>query len=282
MKRQGFTLVEMLVVIGIVAVIIGIAVPVLVVARQKSTNARIQADMASIAIALSAYKADFGDFPRVEEARKFPAAINIPNDLFNPAYISGAELLCWSLVGPYGQTGGGGFTPGDGADGSGFRLNPSGRGQVYASYLNAERFRWGKDATFSRYPALLDYADKQILYFTSRPGQRTMSTITVGGVDYQAQDVCDPAKGYVSRGSASIWDLRDNEAAFAASPFDAPQRLQKFAQVMGNRDGTGVIAYQIQAGQVLMNEQPITAPFVLLAAGTDNLYGTSDDILVTP
>jgi prepilin-type N-terminal cleavage/methylation domain-containing protein len=275
MKRRAFTLVEVLVVIGIVVLIIGIAAPALVAARKGAAKARIQSDLQTIAVALSAYKADFGDIPRIAENQKAPGSSPIVNDLANPNYVYGAELLCWALVGPYEMFGPGGFDPGDGANGPGFRSRRSMgpgpdrvlgtaddviAGQVYAPYLNAERFRFGRDPVFRRYHALLDYDDKQILYFAKRPG----STVA---------DANNPATGYAGRGHLPMWDLRENEPPFARTLTDAPERLTRFRETLGNKAATGVLGY---------GEQAIVAEFLLLAAGADNLYGTADDILVFP
>ncbi|MCI0651141.1 MAG: type II secretion system GspH family protein [Planctomycetes bacterium] len=59
----GFTLVEVLVVIGIIVLLAGIAMPALNLARKHSMKKVARTDMNAIAVAVGAYESDFGDFP---------------------------------------------------------------------------------------------------------------------------------------------------------------------------------------------------------------------------
>jgi prepilin-type N-terminal cleavage/methylation domain-containing protein len=64
-KRQhrGFTLVEILVVIGIIVLLIGITVPIYEKARKQAVRSRVAADLQSIATGLEAYYADWNVYP---------------------------------------------------------------------------------------------------------------------------------------------------------------------------------------------------------------------------
>jgi prepilin-type N-terminal cleavage/methylation domain-containing protein len=64
-SRRGFTLVELLVVIGIIVLLIGILLPMIARAMRQGNRARIASDLNAISAALDAYKADFGDYPRL-------------------------------------------------------------------------------------------------------------------------------------------------------------------------------------------------------------------------
>ena len=63
-SRHAFTLVELLVVIGIIVVIASIGIPMGFKAYRAGERARTQADLNSITVALEAFRADWGDYPR--------------------------------------------------------------------------------------------------------------------------------------------------------------------------------------------------------------------------
>jgi type II secretory pathway pseudopilin PulG len=85
---------ELLVVIGIVALMFALLMPVLSMVRRQADSTRATAQLASIETALNAYQSDFGDIPRF--SRDDP---NFPNPL-NSAPDRGARLLARALFGP--------------------------------------------------------------------------------------------------------------------------------------------------------------------------------------
>lgn len=286
----GFSLVELLVVIGIIVLLIGLALVALAVGRTKAEQARMASDLQAIAVALDAYKADFGDYPRIMESppagvfpvtpHKFslPLTPLNPIDLANAQCISGAELLCWALVGPYEATPTADFTsamanaaanpkfpisafgfppsniqPGDAAAGPGFRLNASGRGQVYASYLNIERFKIGRQTGYERYLAILDSQKMPILYFPMNPRP--------AGAGWTA---------IADRSTAATYDLRDNEAPFLRSTdVSSAAPLNRMLVMLGDRNLNGVIDV---GGEIPLP----TLPYLLWSAGPDGLYGPTN------
>src|SRR4051794_24350654 len=64
-NRHGFTLTEMLVVIGVLVLVAGLLLPMLTRAYRQSSRARTAADLQAIAAGLEAYKQDFGDYPDI-------------------------------------------------------------------------------------------------------------------------------------------------------------------------------------------------------------------------
>src|SRR6476646_5365944 len=117
-KSRGFTLIEILVVIGIILVLAGILLPMLIKAYSYADKSKGAADLQSIALALENYRQDCGDYPRPY------------NDTTN---YRGARALCQALVAP-------GTAAQDGADGLGFRVR-TGMGQVKGPYLQMDRFK---------------------------------------------------------------------------------------------------------------------------------------------
>jgi len=59
----GFTLIEMLVVIAIIAILAGILLPVLAAAKEKARVAQAKSEVRSIAAMIAAYQADYSTYP---------------------------------------------------------------------------------------------------------------------------------------------------------------------------------------------------------------------------
>ena len=63
MKHRYFTLVELLTVIAVIAILAGIAIPVVVGMQSKGRETSARADMNAIKMALTQFKADYSIFP---------------------------------------------------------------------------------------------------------------------------------------------------------------------------------------------------------------------------
>ena len=92
-KPNAFTLVELLVVIGIIVLLIGILLPAISRAMRAAHRTRIASDLNAISAALDAYKADFGDYPRIvyQDSSTYSGTFNGTG--------SGAETLGKALMG---------------------------------------------------------------------------------------------------------------------------------------------------------------------------------------
>lgn len=82
MKHRFFTLVELLTVIAVIAILAGIAVPVVIGMQSKGKETSARADMNAIKLALTQFKADYSIFP---VAQPSPAA----DTLLKAAFKSG-------------------------------------------------------------------------------------------------------------------------------------------------------------------------------------------------
>lgn len=65
-KSKGFTLIELMVVISIIALLSSIVLASIRTARQRADNTKIVSEMKSLQTALELYKARFGIYPNVE------------------------------------------------------------------------------------------------------------------------------------------------------------------------------------------------------------------------
>jgi prepilin-type N-terminal cleavage/methylation domain-containing protein len=122
--RKGFTLLELLVVIGCMVILIGILLPVLNRVRREAQITEQKSDFQTITAALEHYRQDFGDYPR---NILWQTEMYLGSSSGNLQYPQPAPTLTLAaaLLGPgpaVSQTPlGGVFEAGDGADGTGFR-----------------------------------------------------------------------------------------------------------------------------------------------------------------
>jgi len=68
MKRRGFTLIELMVVIAIIIILAAIAIPNYLNMTKRAKNSRVQSDMATLATGLETFKTDWGAYPKVAKA----------------------------------------------------------------------------------------------------------------------------------------------------------------------------------------------------------------------
>lgn len=137
-RPTAFTLVELLIVIGVIGILVGILIPTVIYAMKKGARTKLAADLQAIAAALDHYKADHGDYPRPD--------LNASNQWT----ATGAVVLGRALVGPAAQNV-------DGKDGPGFRLRGT-QGRVYGPYIELTNFKMNGEV-------ILDSLGNPILYY---------------------------------------------------------------------------------------------------------------------
>jgi prepilin-type N-terminal cleavage/methylation domain-containing protein len=168
-SRRAFTLAEMLVVIGIIAVLASITLVVLGKARRSADRSMIAFQMQTITVGLNAYQTDFSAFP-ITTTKATPATSD-PDYEINRDGLRGARTLCKALMGAceaYNTT-----IPAhhDGKNGLGFGVvGRSGvpqyepgtneiRGKTYGPYLAADKFKVANSATL---PITIDGTDYKV------------------------------------------------------------------------------------------------------------------------
>lgn len=151
-KKYGFTLIEMLVVIAIIAILAGLLLPALSGARERARRTTCMNNLRQLGVAFEMYAEDFYErFPTVDSSGK-PSSLYSKQKSIYPNYINQAKVFwCPSSVRRYskaevgGQTIYGHLLPPDGDITGGYSLDPNGnpesdktwfdyRNEWYASY----------------------------------------------------------------------------------------------------------------------------------------------------
>jgi prepilin-type N-terminal cleavage/methylation domain-containing protein len=265
-RPRAFTLVELLVVIGIIVVLAGILLPMIGRAWRAATRTATANDLQAVATALAAYKQDWNDYPRVRFAADVTRAdysvARGSDDLkWRPNPQTGAEVLCFALMG---MAPGTDATPSagfrsrqDGADGPGFRprrtLGADGTagnaddltGKIYPPYLPPDRFKTGAkedqfavstDPDLVLHFSILDRSNMPILYFPASPSKPNVTVMgaTAPNAPYVDAAYATPAMDDNSEGSRYdgddnlVWFYDDAYAAMASNTtFTMPANAQK-------------------------------------------------------
>lgn len=241
---RGFTLIELIVVAGVIVLLASLLVPMLAKAYKSSVRSRMLADLHVLSQGLEAYKLDQRDYPRIYA--------NPANQNTDPR-VDGAILLCWALIAPGPDIIAGGQPGGDGANGPGFRQRGT-SGTVYGPYVAPEKFRMGLPADGSPSSdnlrtAILDRNDKPIYYCPARPN----------GASYINQP-----GGFVADYSGTGMQPMYDHAYFIDPNQNPVIDLAVMQHALGDANANGYIDNGEQAA--------FTGPYILWAAGVDQNY----------
>lgn len=306
-SRCGFTLIELLITIGIIAALIGILLPTLSHIRKRATRIAMASDLQAIESALDQYKADFGDYPRVEYTPGITSAADRPEPP------TGAQILCWALIGPAPIYEAGApanqHPKQDGADGPGFRTriskdsagNPVGAGKVFGPYLPADKFHMANPALPTDKSqsvllwTLLDSNNIPILYAPASPKHLNPRDTTSATPVYIGQTTAAAPQ------QTFIWDLTDilgdltspnttavenNEGVtsnlFTRTGDSNPSKaaVYRVSALLGDTTGSGGTG--LPDGRITDSETPAyTGPFLLWMAGPDEKFGPEPETTFT-
>ncbi|MDT8300854.1 MAG: type II secretion system protein [Sedimentisphaerales bacterium] len=271
-KRTGFTIVELLAALGIIALMVSLLIPALNVVRNKAKETKQRAQFMTINLALEAFKNDYGDYP--------------PSD-WTPAQFTGdycgaqklAEaLIGWDLLGFHPKSDFRSNGRNDNLDYIYDVNNPVYFDQRKGPYLElatTSAFRLGNFSAF--YPGLYNN--------TAPLAPNTFVLCDVFGNNKVTLSNGKTAKAgapilyYRANSSGKtiyeIYNALDNDAIVNVKQ-TADAKIHALADPGGN--------YQYFYNYIL--DPKITArpwpyrpdSYILISAGADGLYGTGDDV----
>lgn len=271
--RHGFTLIEVLVVMGIILLLVAILLPAINGAYKQAIRGQMMSDLNELSRALDTYKAEFGNYPRTGSSG-----------------VSGPKLMCWALVAPgpqsedgFGQMNGSALAvPDNGAPG--FRVHAiippavagttqPAQGKVYGPYISVDRFLVGTLYDPNQYPSKVAVAPN---VYPVPSGYAINSGDSEIGDRYHhvilyipTYPNVPPAKMVVDQFNpgttpTSYYNYKDFSGYLDS--VSASQLTQKaFSYAVGDTDGD----YMIGKGETLTTN----SPYILWSAGPDGVFG---------
>lgn len=318
--RRGFTLVELLTVIGIIVLLVSILMPVVSSVRQKAHATDTSALLANIASGIQRYYADFNAYPGPLHNSQIynpttaitmaPPQPGQPATTLDPHVITMPENLVLGLLGGLKP----GTTPGTvmydpSLVGTGPRsLNPL-QPKSFPAYMDrvslsdGDYYEGANNANAPDNPkdsAIPEFLDKfpsgmPILYLRAKVGAPGIASDAVG--DQQQQYDLKQIKAYTDSNIGVGRDLPESEYEGSGVSYaqhkhglrtvNPTASIYKTSQQQQNPGQGTAYAYPYDLYAFLRHPTMPNTPrqkdsFLLISAGIDRVYGTKDDIQYPP
>ena len=303
-KKYGFTMIELLTVIGIIALLVGLLIPTLKMVNTGAKEAKQKAQLTAIELALTAFRNDYGDYPpsswQLDSSGK-------PIMNYSGAQMLAEALLGWDLIGfhPKSAWRAYGYDKNDGAmtyDPDRTRVDPADgvlmtlkeRKEHYLEHSTANAFRLGNIS--SNKPGLFDdtsesklapdtyvlcdvfgikrivlaqgqifTAGTPILYYKTNTSSKQHRTASPFSRIYNAFD------------NAELIDLGKMKRKITDKDVEHPLKdvagLDNFPEFYGFITDPKLITTSLPNGWPYRPDS-----YILISAGADGEYGTTDDI----
>ena len=272
-KRTGFTVVELLAALGIIALMVGLLIPALSMVRRTAKETKQKAQFTTIGLALTVFKNDYGDYPRSDWL--LPSARG--SDYCGSQKLTEA-LLGWDLLGFHPKSD---FRSNGRNDNGVFIYDANNpvffdqRRDPYLELATTDAFRLGNISI--RYPGMFN-------------NTRPLAPNTFVLCDVFGAKKVMLANGETVRAGTPILYYRANTSG------------KTIREIYNVQDNDAIVQIKQQADN---REHPLTRPagqfqyfydyirdpkisarawpyrpdsYILISAGADGLYGTGDDI----
>jgi prepilin-type N-terminal cleavage/methylation domain-containing protein len=267
-RRTGFTLVELLTVLAIVSMLIGLILPSMAMVRRIAKETKQKAQLNSIGLALTAFRDDYGDYPR-----STAYSDSIPTPDYSGGQKLAEALLGWDLLG---------FHPDSIWDSV---------GSVYgAGTLDERKGHYLELGTENAFRLALLFAELG-------PAPLAADTHVICDV-FGVKDILlangqkvragTPILYYKANTASKIMDPTD-DITWAASIYNYADNMRLINEV--DEDPVMGAGHRLHDNPTFFYEEYIRDPkviaapwpyrpdsYLLISAGADGLYGTTDDI----
>ena len=280
-KRTGFTIIELLAALGIMALMVSLLIPALSVVRTKAKETKQKAQFMTINLALTAFKDDYGDYPGSNWplGSDYCGAQKLAEALLGWDMLGFHPKSAWRADGYDGLTPNGPWTydPDQVRDDNGDNISDSfdERKGSYLERATTNAFRLGNISAF--YPGL---------YNNTAP----LAPNTFVLCDAFGKNRVTLSNGKTAKAGAPILYYRANTSGktihqiYNALDNDAIVNIKQ--NVDGKKHPLAETGTQYQYFYNYILDPKISAipwpyrpdSYILISAGADGLYGTDDDI----
>jgi type II secretory pathway pseudopilin PulG len=294
-KKTGLTMIELLIVLGIIALLVGLLVPALNTVRNMARETKQQAQLTTIEMALAAFKNEYGDYPPSEAYSRdtlvedYCGAQKLAEALFGRDLLGFHPDSTWSATDPTYYA-----LPPDSPTDDNLRR----RRGLYLEQGTASVFTLGslfRNATGS----LKAYTHVICDVFKTAKVTIPGGTTTMAGTPVLYYKANTSSKSMNPSGRATfvnqIYNANDNLALINLGSLPPDSTVHKLGDDNGifepippfsGYTGTGEYFYNpdykiidtkaMAASRRLWPYRPDS--YILISAGADGLYGTPDDI----
>lgn len=296
--RPGFSLVELLTVVGIIALLIGILLPTMSQARVEAKRSATRQMLASAERGLETLNTDLGSYPD-STRRVDPIKYKSGETSHGPAFLSGAHWLARALIGHDGQ----------GIDYAGRGLSDSPASIVLDAYNSGgplakrrgtylEKAEFKKDVEIgssgpeTERSMILDKFGFPVLYYRAKqraqmPFAETYAAqASDGPATYCQEDNAELTGGRAGGSNKNPWDFNNTgfkhglgqfgDVANPAQKLTLPYKGQSFVGTLYDR--SAFESDPTPAASRVVRKAARDTSFLLIAAGPDGLFGTPDDV----